>query len=147
MGVTVRDNTRNQATFDRIISNLLIFGNSFIKGDYENISGALETVVVGQVMGRVAATGKMVVCKSAATDGSEQPRFIMVQELTDVAIGGTVDNIAPCNGGKVNINEVVFDGTDTVDTLVGGIRMGDLLIQNSKDLELIEVLENTDYDN
>lgn len=147
MGITVRDNTRNQAAFDRKIANLLILNNSFLKGDYANISGALETVAVGQVMGRVAATQKLVVCKSAAVDGSQYPVAINVVELTDIAIAGEVDNIAPCNGGKVNENEIVFDGTDTFDTLVNGKSMRDHLIANTKGIDLVNVLENTDYDN
>jgi hypothetical protein len=147
MSITSRDETRNQITYDRQQKKVFLFANSYINGDYANISGALESVACGQVMGRVAATGKIVVCKSAAVDGSEQPRFIMVQELTDIAIAGTVDNIAPCNGGQVNVNEIVFDGADTIDTLVGGVRMGDLLIQNSKDLELKNVIDDSQFDN
>lgn len=145
--ITLRDDTRNQAAFDRKLSNLLILHNSFLKGDYANISGALETVKVGQILGRVAATQKLVVCKSGAVDGSQFPAAIAVQELTDIAIAGTVDNIAPCNGGKVNVNELVFDGTDTLDTLVDGKSMRDHLIANTKGLELVDVLENIDYDN
>lgn len=147
MSTTLRDDTRNQGAFDRLLSNLLIFNNTFLKGDYANISGAEETVAVGQLLGRVAATGKLVVCKSGATDGSQVPRAINVVALEEVAIAGTVDNIAPCNSGKVNKNAVVFNGTDTWDTLVGGIRMEDLLIANSAGIELVDVLENTDYDN
>jgi hypothetical protein len=145
--ITLRDDTRNQAAFDRKLSNLLILHNSYLKGDYANISGALETVAIGQVLGRVAATQKLVVCKSAAVDGSQYPVAIAVQELTDIAIAGTVDNIAPCNGGKVNENEIVFDGSDDFDTLVDGKSMRDHLIANTKGLELVNVLENTDYDN
>lgn len=147
MSITLRDDTRNQAAFDRKLSNLLILGNSFIKGTYENISGALETVAVGQLLGRVGATQNLVVCKSAAVDGSQFPVAIAVQELEDIAIAGTVDNYAPCNGGKVNENEIVLDGADTLDTLVSGKSMRDHLIANSKDLELVNVLENTNYDN
>jgi hypothetical protein len=147
MSITIRDNTINQAAYDRQLSNLLILNNSFLKGDYANISGAEETVVVGQVLGRVAATQKLVVCKSAAVDGSQFPVAIAVQELSAIAIAGTVDNIAPCNGGKVNENEIVFDGTDTFATQVDGKSMRDHLIANTKGLELLNVLENTDFDN
>ena len=38
--IVIRDDTRNQAAFDRTKANLLIFGNTYLKGDYENISGA-----------------------------------------------------------------------------------------------------------
>ncbi|MCK5613799.1 head decoration protein [Candidatus Pacearchaeota archaeon] len=147
MSIVIRDDTRNQATFDLTLKTLLIRNNSFLKGDYENISGAEETVVVGQVLGRVAATQKLVVCKSAAVDGSEVPVAIAVQELTAIAIAGTVDNIAPCNDGKVNENVIVFNGADTFATLVGGISMRDHLIANTKGLEFVNVLPNTDFDN
>lgn len=147
MGVTIRDDSRNQAFFDRKLGNLLIFNNSFLKGDYANISGALETIAVGQIMGRVSATQKLVMCKSAAVDGSQYPAAIAVQELEAVAIAGTVDNIAPCNAGKVNESELVFDGTDDLDTVVDGKSMRDHLIANTKGIELIDVLENTAYDN
>jgi len=147
MATVIRDDTRNQAAFDRTLTNLLIRNNSFLKSDYANISGALETVVVGQVMGRVATTQKLVVCKSGASDGSQYPVAVMVQELTAVPIAGTVDNIAPCNGGVINVNEIVLDGTDTLATLVNTISMRDHLIANTKGLELIDVLENTDFDN
>lgn len=147
MSVVIRDDTRNQAAFDRTLSNLLILNNSFLKGDYKNITGGNETVLVGQVLGRVAATQFLVICKSAAVDGSQFPLAIAVQELTDIATTVEVDNIAPCNGGKVNENEVVFDGSDTFATLVDGISMRDHLIANTKGLELLNVLENTDFDN
>src|SRR6056297_1861811 len=110
--IEIRDNTRNQAAFDRTLSNLLVYGNSFLKGDYKNISGDVETVAVGQVLGRVTATQKLVVCKSGASDGSQFPVAINVNELTEIAAAGEVDNIAPCNGGKVNLNALVFNGTD-----------------------------------
>lgn len=147
MGLTIRDDSRNQAFFDRQLSNLLILNNAFLKGDYANISGALETVAVGQIMGRVAATQKLVVCKSAATDGSQYPAAVAVQALEDIAIAGTVDNIAPCNYGKINVNALVFDGSDTLATLVDGKSMRDHLIANTRGLELVDVLENTDFDN
>ena len=147
MGIVIRDDTRNQAAFDRTLSNLLILNNSFLKGDYKNITGGDETVVVGQVLGRVATSQFLVVCKSAAVDGSQFPVAIAVQELTDIATTVEVDNIAPCNSGKINENEIVFDGSDTFATVVDGISMRDHLIRNGKGLEFVNVLENTDFDN
>ena len=147
MSLVIRDDTRNQATFDRTLSNLLILNNSFLKGDYANISGALETVAVGQILGRVTVGQKLVVCKSGASDGSQYPCAVNVVALEAVAIAGTVDNIAPCNAGKVNENEIVLNGTDTLDTAVDGVSMRDHLIANTKGLELVDVLENTDFDN
>jgi len=147
MSLTARDVTKNQAAFDLDRKKLLVASNSFFNGDYANISGALESVALGQLMGRVSATGKLVVCKSAAVDGSQFPVGIMLDVLTDVAIAGTVDGINLVNGGKVREDMLVLDGTDTLDTVVDGRTMRDQLILNSKDLELVTVEDDTNFDN
>ena len=146
MGVTERNVTANQATYDWQKENLLIFNNTTVPGTYENISGGEETVLIGTLAGKVAATGNWVVCKSGASDGSAIPRGVFTEELTAVADGGTAAvNIV--NFGKINKGSVQFDGTDDWDTLVGGIRMEDLLIANSKGLELVDVEDDSRFDN
>jgi len=147
MSLTARNLTRNQGTYDTDRKKLLVFDNSFVSGIYSNVSGALESVALGQIMGVIAATGQWTVCKSAAVDGSAIPRGIMLDVLTDIAISGTVDPVNIVNGGKVRVDMLVFDGTDDLDTLVGGVRMQDLLISNSKDLELVSVEDDTKFDN
>lgn len=147
MSLTSRDLTRNQGTYDTDRSQLLVFGNAFVTGVYINVSGAAESVALGQVMGKVAATGNWTVCKSAAVDGSQIPRGIMLDVLTDIADAATVDYINIVNGGKLRSDLIVYDGTDDADTLVGGVRMSDLLITNSKDIELITVEDDTVFDN
>lgn len=147
MSLTARDLTRNQGAYDTDRAKLLVFNNSFVKGEYANVSGALESVALGQVMGKVAATGQWTVCKSGASDGSQIPRGIMLDVLTDIAIAGTVDPVNIVNGGKIRTDLIVFDGSDDLDTLVGGVRMEDLLISNSKDLELVTIEDDSNYDN
>ena len=147
MSLVGRDLTRNQGAYDTDRAKLLVFGNSFVSGIHKNVSGALESVSLGQVMGKIGASGNWTVCKSAATDGSQIPRGIMLDVLTDVAIAAEVDPINIVNGGKIKATLIVFDGADTADTLVGGIRMGDLLITNSKDLEFVSVDDNSKFDN
>ena len=58
-----------------------------------------------------------------------------------------MSNVTLVNGGKVNVAKLVFDGTDTLDTQVGGIRMQDLLIANCKDLELVTINDDSIADN
>lgn len=146
---TGRGITNNQATFDVLISKIFLFNNSYLADQtYKNTTGALESVVPGTVVGRIALTQEIAAFKSDATDGSEIPIGIMRNEITDLAIGGTVQYIAPCNGGQVNEDLLVFVKTgDTLDTLVGGVSVRDLLIRNSKDLELKKVSDDTGYDN
>lgn len=150
--VTIRDNTRNQATYDYLFQRLLIGKYTTRRIDYANISGALESVAPGTIMGRVDATGKLVPCASGATDGSQEPIAIMLDTLTDIAIAGTVDNVLVCDGGDINIAGLVFDGTDTLDTIVtntGGVKksMQDFLIQNGNNFQFLTVNDASEYDN
>ena len=147
MSLTGRDITANQAAFDADRKKLLVFNNSFVQGTYRNVSGGLESVAIGQVMGIIAASGKWTVCKSAAVDGSAVPRGVFLNELTDIADVTDVENMNFVNGGKIRKDLLVFDGSDDLDTLVGGVRMEDLLIANSKDLELVDVDDDTVFDN
>lgn len=148
MSVTSRNVTKNQATYDTDRSKLLVFGNSFIQdATYRNVSGGAESVAEGQLMGVIAASGKWTVCKSGASDGSQIPRGIFLDTLTDIADVTDVSNVTLVNGGKVNVAKLVFDGTDTLDTQVGGIRMQDLLIANCKDLELVTINDDSIADN
>lgn len=150
--VTLRDNTNNQATYDYLIKKLLLGKYTTRRIDYANISGALESVAIGTIMGRVDATGKLVPCASGAVDGSQEPVAIMLETLTDVAIAGTVDKVLVCDGGDINIDALVFDGADTLDTIVtntGGVKksMQDFLIQNGNGFEFLEVKDSSEYDN
>lgn len=147
MSLVSRNETRNQATYDTDRKKLLVFANSFTEGTYINVSGGAESVALGQLMGKIAASGNWTVCKSGATDGSQVPRGIMLDVLTDIADAATVDPINIVNGGKIRTDMLVFDGSDDLDTLVGGVRIEDLLIANSKDLELVGIEDDTKFDN
>lgn len=151
--VTIRDNTRNQATFDYEVKKLLLGKYTTRRIDYANISGALETVEYGTVMGRVNATQKLVPCVSTAVDGSQQPVAILLEKLTDIAIAGTVDQVLVCDSGDIDSANIVFqNGTDTLDTPVtstgGDVKtMKDFLIQNGNGFEFLTVTDSSEFDN
>lgn len=151
--VTLRDDTQNQATYDYLFSRLLIGKYTTRRIDYANISGALETVEVGTVMGRVDATQKLVPCKSTAVDGSQEPVCIILDKLEDIAIAGTVDSVLVCDGGEINKNGIVFqNGTDTLATVVTATSssvktMEDFLKQNGNNFEFLEIKDYSEYDN
>jgi len=132
----VRHLTDNQVTFDRTYSPLALGEIRTIDKPYKNVSGAIEDVALGQLMGVIAASGKWTKCKSGAADGSAVPRGVIAQELVDMPIAQELDSITIINFGDIDKNAVVFDGTDTWDTKVGGIRMEDLLIANSQGIKL-----------
>jgi hypothetical protein len=128
------------------VKRIFLFGNTTVDGTYKNITVGLETVKMGQVMGKVAATGKWVICKSAATDGSAVPRAVSPEEITDATAAQEV-LVSLIDGGEINKAGLVFDGTDTLDTLVGGVRMEDLLIANSRSLSLKTITDTAGFGN
>lgn len=151
--VTIRDNTHNQAAYDYVFKRLLIGEYTTRRIDYANISGALETVVVGTVMGRVDATQKLVPFDSTAVDGSQQPVAILLDGLTDIAIAGTVDNVLVCDGGSIDSAQLVFqNGTDTLQTVCtstgGDVKtVEDFLKQNGNNFEFLTITDSSEFDN
>lgn len=153
MDVTLRDETRNQGSFDYILKKLLLGKYTTRRINYANISGALETVLPGTVMGRVDATGKLVPMKSDASDGSQQPVCILLDSLESIAIAGTVDNVLVCSGGQIDKNLLVFakEGdtlATTIEATGGGKKsVEDFLIQNGNEFEFLSVADSSLYDN
>lgn len=141
--------TSNQLIIDNLINQLKLGGgNRSITVTYINVSGSEEDVVVGQVMGVIAASGKWTVCKSGASDGSQYPRGIYIGDgILQAEDQEEVEGAVILNAGDVNKSLVVFNGTDTFDTLVGGVRMEEQLIALSQGMKLVTVNDNSVYDN
>lgn len=149
---TLRDNTTSQATIDYQIKRLILKNIETVREDYANISGALESVSVGTLIGKVAATGKVVPHDSTAVDGSQVPIGIMLDNLEDIAIAGTVDGVLIARGGDVDSSLIVFaNGTDTLATKctsTGGdiLTIKDWLLARTK-LIPITVEDSSYFDN
>lgn len=143
---TVRFASDRQLIVTEQVKRIFLFGNTTVDGTYKNITAGLETVKMGQVMGKVAATGKWVICKSAAVDGSEIPRAVSSEEITDATAAQEV-LVSLIDGGEINKAGLVFNGADTLDTLVGGVRMEDLLIANSRSLSLKTITDTAGFGN
>ena len=138
---TVRSSTENQIVIDYNSSKFLVGGgHTFVRRDYANISGALESLAECQVMGRVTVGGKVVPCVSTAEDGSQYPIGFNVIAKTDVAIAGTIDDLLIVNGGGIRRDKIVLTGTDTLDTVVDGRTIEDWLITNCTKLEIIDTI-------
>ena len=125
---------------------LFVYNCKTIPAVYKNVSGAAETAKMGQLMGVIAATGKWTVCKSGATDGSQIPRGVLCVAVTGLANAGEV-NVDICNYGTIDRNLVAFNGTDTFDTLVSGVRMENHLIANAQSLRLTPVTDVSAFGN
>ncbi len=103
-------NTGQQAIFNYDTSKIFIGDNKYFKGNVA-ASGADIALVPGMVMGRITATGKLAICKSGNTDGSQVPVGILKTQIT--VADGTNEDVNVCYRGDVAKGKIDFDGTDT----------------------------------
>tara|TARA_R110002167_G_scaffold24774_7_gene86678 strand:- start:1603 stop:2043 length:441 start_codon:yes stop_codon:yes gene_type:complete len=142
--VTNPVNTGNQATFIYDRSVVFIGDNTFENVEYK--APAAQVVLLdGQLMGKVAATGKLLELKSAAVDGSAIPYGILVGDHT-IEIGET-PTFSVCVSGDVATDKVVFDGADTMATVVDVRRLDDRILGDTLGVKLILATENSIADN
>ena len=144
MGVTTPTQTENQATFQYEIKDIFIGDNSFESVEYKAPAGQV-VLADGQLMGKVAATGKLVELKSGATDGSEIPYGILVGNHT-VETGET-PTFSVAVSGKIAKELVVFDGSDDMSTVVSDRSLEDRILGDTLGIKLISSTENTIADN
>jgi hypothetical protein len=143
--ITARNLTRNQGTFDRQLNKIFVWNNEYETGTFLNNTGGTLNLVGGEVIGRVHATGQFVILKSASVDGSQYPVGINTI-CADVLDTATIEMQVGVNG---NIDEglLIFDGSDTLDTVVDNRRLRDRLAGDTVGLKLRTFTENTKFDN
>lgn len=85
-----------------------------------------ETLLTGQnltrgtVLGKITATGKLVICDSAGTDdGRRTPYGILAK---DADASGADKTILVYLSGSFNEDELTFGGTDTIETHRAALR-------------------------
>ena len=108
MGQEVKLNTGNAFFIDTDLSKLFLgFENRYENDVYVNNS-TYDPIVLpaGTVMGRIAATGKIVPLYPGATDGSQFPCGILAQSVS-VEAGEDVQT-AICQSGDVNEAMISF---------------------------------------
>jgi hypothetical protein len=119
--ITNTVNTRNQSFADYDVSKLLLGDNYFGRNDYTD-SGAGSTLAEGLLLGKIAATGKLVPLAPAAADGSQFPIGVLWLGGSvdiDVAISATVE-LEYANKGKVAEAKLVMPGGVTLDDVIVG---------------------------
>ena len=139
-------------------SKIFVWNNRFQKVTYTNSTGSSIDLPIGRLMGRIASSQKALPHVSTATDGSEQPMFVLADAYT-VANGATV-TLTVCDAGDVAEEKLVLGGSDTLSTIVtrtytdsgtdtvaiasGSIR--DLIARNTL-IKLVPSTNTTGYDN
>jgi len=136
--------TGNQATFVYNRVDVFIGSNTFENVEYTAPGGTIN-LTDGQLMGKVAATGKLLELKSGATDGSQIPYGVLVgnQEI----LSGETPTFSICVSGDVAIDKVVFDGSDDMDTVVDVRSLQDRILGDTLGIKLIASTEMTKSDN
>lgn len=90
---------------------------NLIAGDYPLVTDIIivdaGVLAIGSVLGKITATGKYILCNSAAVDGSAVATCILA-EAAD-ASGGDI-NATVYLSGAFDENQLVFGGADTAAT-------------------------------
>ena len=137
--------TNKQLTTNYDYSKIFIWNNRYESDNYNNDGYDDVTLLAGTVMGMVSATGLIVPLKSGASDGSQYPVGVLAQDYTVVA-GDTI-SLRYCIAGDVDQTSLVFDGTDTLATLVDGRRLKQRIEGDTVGIILKSVSELSNFDN
>jgi len=143
MGVTNPVNTRNQL-YTNISSDKILLGNNSFA---ERTFGAYGTDMVidaGTIVARLPGSGEIVPWKADATDGTQYPAGLLLEQLT-VADGEKVDTTI-VNKGKVAREQIRFwyAGQD-FSSVVDNRRVEDWLLDLGLEIEAADEL--TEFDN
>ncbi len=138
------NNTDNQSTgqYDR---SIIFLGDNSFESQPFKVNVAEITLVAGTVMGRVSATGTVIPLVAAAADGSNIPFGILAENIV-IPIGDTPD-LSICVEGKVAIEKLIFNLTETVATVVSGRRLDDRISGDTVGIKLVASTEMTVLDN
>jgi len=79
----------------------------------------------GTVMGRVSSSGLLVPFTSGASNGSQFPVGVLIGGVT-IEEGDTA-NVFICDDGDVAAEKLIFQGSDTLETVVSSRRVKDWL--------------------
>lgn len=139
--------TSNQGIWNSDFSKIFLGSNETIQMSYTNSTGAEKILSAGLVIGRIATSEKALPLKSDASDGSQFPMGVLMNESITVADGVTA-TITVAIKGYVNESKLIFDnGTDTLATVVSSRTIRDRIAADNVGIILKKQLENTKLDN
>ena len=144
--VTAVNQTANQVQFNTDISKVFIGDNDYVGATFINLTGGALSYLAGALVGRISASGNITMMKSGASDGSEKPIGILKTDITALAGSGTID-VNFCTKGSVAEEKIIFDGSDTMLTVVDGSIIRDLIASNSTGIRIVAGTEMTSFDN
>jgi len=143
--MTVRNATRNFLAADTDRRKAFVWNNIFEVGSMLNATGGSLTYAIGTLLGRVAASNKLVPLTSAAVDGSALPVGILAEEVT-IGAGASLD-VTFCVAGDVDSSFVILQGADALTTVVALKTIADRIKSDTIGIRLVTVTESTFFDN
>jgi len=152
MSQTTTVSTSNSRFVETDVSKIFLFNRESLKATlyFDNYSGGTAvTLEPGTVLGRIASSDKVTPLDSSASDGSQFPVGILMQQVTVAA--NTIDSateVYMCVAGDVAKGKIIFyNGTDTVATVVSDRTLGDRIGADTVGIRLVPSTEMTESDN
>jgi len=141
-------NTNNSSFANYDVSKALLGNNHFDKNDYTD-SGSGSTILALVLLGKIAATGKLVLLAPSASDGSQFPiglAWFGGSADLDVAASATVE-IEYVNKGDVALDKIALPAGVTLATVITGDGRTVQDYLNAMGFRLKAGLELTEFDN
>lgn len=142
---TIGLNNGQQLTVTTDISKIFIWNNRYKSYPCANSAYGSLTLLAGTLMGTVAATGWVKPLASGASDGSQFPTGILAEDIT--IDGGDLVNVDLCVEGDVAEEQIIFQGTDNLNTTVSSRRLRDRIGSDTVGIKLVTTTSNQTFDN
>lgn len=142
---TVVLNTGSQAIVNTDTSKVFLWNRRSEKGQITNGTGGTVNYPEGTVMGRISASGLYAPFASAAVDGTQHPIGVLIKSYAIVA--ADTQDVFICVSGDVAAEKLIFQGADTLNTVISGQRVRDILQGKSVGIKLVFATEMTATDN
>lgn len=144
MSQTIGINNGQQLTVNTDTSKIFLWDNRFDKGGYTNSTYDTATILAGTVMG-MTTLGALVPFTSGASNGSQ---FIVgVLNEDHVLEAGETKEVYFCVSGDIAEEMLIFQGSDNLDTVVGGRRVREKIAAETVGIKLITSTDLTKFDN
>jgi len=142
---TIGLNNGQQLNVNTDTSKIFIWDNRFDKGLYTNSGYTEATILAGTVMGRVSSSGAIVPFTSGASNGSQY--IIGVLNEDHVLQAGETKEVYYCVSGDVAAEMLLFQGSDSLTTVVDGRQIKDKIGADTIGIKLVTAVDLTKFDN
>jgi len=146
-------NTGSQLTTNYDLTKIFLGANRYRTGSFKNTTGSTLVVPAGTLLAKVQAiavdtanvVGYLRLFDSTNTEGGKIAVGILNQDLS-IAAGSTVTNVNYCVAGDFDNSKLIFQGSDTLDTVVAGKAIREIITAETT-LIGISSTQMSGYDN